>query len=640
MDLHLKNLFSRFQDQFGSGPGLGPGSGVCLMKVEGISSNIIQSVFKASASLYRSEPWKRFRPSHLFGVRVGKDSDWLGKRQSFQCVQFIGGDGGDIAIYMYKSMNSALKMSNDSWEMVRVPNVEVFRVTYELESLMLPCNKRMVKSLCLEVSGNDRFPVIDVARCMTSGELRFRNPTLEELRLVFAVMKALSLVHPLLLQEENQVEGLSRMIKFSPFIETVDVQWPPEMFKGHGFVAVTVSHPPGQSYEQKSKNTAVMAREDDELEIVSGMTSLHVGVGAEAGLKRCTMCEKPVHRDESVCCSHCRATIYCGSDCEKRHWREMHRSVCSLYEAMMSREEELKIKIFTFSCFAENPCEWLGSLGIHKKGMWRRQCGCYSHCPFGLLNGFSSDAQSESWGGLEDGDYPQDLPIQNLNNGRTSGMILLSDWSDYYDLRCLPSSSPVCDILSYPLTLYHIITTLSIHCKNLLLKGKEVTVHYIGPERELDWIKAFAEINHLLNGLETVQIIMVGPEVPSNLSGTIATASTSNNSRVKVSFVKGLYQDEATYLTSPDVVVALNCDLDGYSSWAGAVEAVNNMCIPGFFTDKTEDACGNAKAVLRNAGLNISYTVAPNPFRSPVRTYAESSNLPCYSNGFIIGVNT
>ncbi|CAH2078330.1 unnamed protein product [Thlaspi arvense] len=274
MDLHLKNLFGRFQDQFGSGPGLGPGSGVCLMKVEGISSNIIQSIFKASASLYRSEPWKRLRPGHLFGVRVGKDSDWSGKRQPFQCVQFIGGDGGDIAVYMYRSMSYALKMTDDSWEMARVPNVEVLRVTYELESLMLPSNKKMVKSLSLEVSGTDRFPVIDVARCMSSGDLQFRNPSLEELKLVFAVMKALSLVHPLLVQEEKQVRGSSRMIKFSPFIETVDVQWPQEMFKGHDFVAVTVSHPPGQSYEQKSKKAAEMARDDDdELEVVSGMQS-------------------------------------------------------------------------------------------------------------------------------------------------------------------------------------------------------------------------------------------------------------------------------------------------------------------------------------------------------------------------------
>ena len=72
MDLHLKNLFDRFQGQFGSGPVLCPGSGTCLMKVEGIASNFIKSLFKASAALYRTEPWRRLHPGHFFGVRVGK----------------------------------------------------------------------------------------------------------------------------------------------------------------------------------------------------------------------------------------------------------------------------------------------------------------------------------------------------------------------------------------------------------------------------------------------------------------------------------------------------------------------------------------------------------------------------------------
>ncbi|CAK7344616.1 unnamed protein product [Dovyalis caffra] len=61
MDLHLKNLYGRFQEQFGSGPGLIPGSGTCLMKVEGISPNFIKSIYKGSAALYRTEPWKRLR---------------------------------------------------------------------------------------------------------------------------------------------------------------------------------------------------------------------------------------------------------------------------------------------------------------------------------------------------------------------------------------------------------------------------------------------------------------------------------------------------------------------------------------------------------------------------------------------------
>ncbi|XP_010529428.1 PREDICTED: zinc finger MYND domain-containing protein 15 [Tarenaya hassleriana] len=635
MDLHLESLFGRFQDQFGSGPGLGPGSGVCLMKVEGISPTIVKSIFRASASLYRTEPWRRLRPGHLFGVRVGKDSDWSGKKQPFPCVQFIGGDGGDISIYMYRSRNDAEKMIEDPREMARVPKVEVLRVTYELESLMFPSNKKMIKSLSLEVSGTDRFPVVDVARCTASGELRFRNPTLEELRFVYAVMKALSLVHPLLQEEKQGGLRWPRMISFVPFIETVDVQWPVEMIvKGNDFVAVTVSHPPGQSYEENP--TSMVETEEDRLETITERALLDLG-SSDTVSRKCAMCLKAIHRDKSLCCSHCSATIYCSSDCEKRHWREIHRSVCSLYKAMMAKEEELEIKIFAFPCFAENPCEWLGSLGIHKKGMWRRKCHCYSHWPFGLLP-FSSDSLYESWGGLRNEEYPQDLPFQNQGNGIGPGPILLSDWSEYYKLRSLSPSSPVADILSHPLTLYHILTTLSVHSKNLLLRGKEVNVHYLGPEPELDWIQAFAEIGHLLKGTGTVKITMVGPEVPSDMSGT--TRSSSNSSIVKVHFVKGLYQEEAAYLASPDVVVALNCDLDGFSSWEGALEVMNKMGFLGFFTNKTEDSCRNAKASLRSAGMEISYPVCPNPFRSPVRTFEGSNNLPCYSNAFILGVNT
>ncbi|KAK8716952.1 hypothetical protein V6N13_044242 [Hibiscus sabdariffa] len=58
MDLQLKNLFDGFHEQFGSGPG----SRTCLMKVEDISSTFIKPLFKASAAIYRTGPWRRLHP--------------------------------------------------------------------------------------------------------------------------------------------------------------------------------------------------------------------------------------------------------------------------------------------------------------------------------------------------------------------------------------------------------------------------------------------------------------------------------------------------------------------------------------------------------------------------------------------------
>ncbi|KAJ4981061.1 hypothetical protein NE237_031898 [Protea cynaroides] len=631
MDVHLNNLFARFQQQFGSGPGLGPGSGTCLLKIDGIAPAFIKSLFKASAALYRTDPWKRLRPRHLFGVRVGKDSDWTGKKQPFPCAQFIGGEGGDLSFHMFRSQLDALKMTG-SRETIRVPNVEVLRVSYELESLMFPSNRKMIKSLSLEVSGTDRFPVIDVARCTSTGELQFRSPTLEELRFVFAFMKAVALVHPLLQQDKEAAPKWSRLMVFEPFIETVDVQWPPEMAKGWDQIAVTISHPPDQAYEEKGNSTASSTptkySEPPKEEVVDFKTNW------AAGLRQCAMCEKEVNGDQSLCCSWCRAIVYCDPVCQKQHWKETHKGLCGLYKAMMEREEELAMKIFMFPCSVEHPCKWLEFLGLHQKGMWRRKCNCYFHCPFGLLP--VKGGLWDSWGNLDDEEYPRDSPFPNHLRDGISSPILLSGWSEYYNLRSLPFSSPVAVILSHPLTVYYILTTLSMSSKNLLLKGKDVVLHYLGPEGELDWMAAFAEIGHLLNGLGNIQVVMVGPEVPTNLSGTMSGIS----SRVRVNLVRGVYQEEAAYLPSPDIVIALNCGLESYPSWSGALDLIKSKNIPAFFTDQSEISCSNAKQVVRGAGLHITHPLTPNPFRSPVRNQEPSSNLPSYSNGFVLGVNT
>lgn len=632
MDLHLKNLFGRFQDQFGSGPGLGPGSGTCLMKVEGIAPNCIKSIYRAAAALYRTEPWKRLHPGHLFGIRVGKDSDWSNKKQPFPCAQFVGGDGGDIGIYMFRNENDGKRMTG-SRETIRIPNVELLRVTFETESLMFPSNKKMIRSLSLEASGTDRFPVIDVTRCTTSGELWFRNPMLEELRFVYAFMRAISLVHPLLQVDTDGGPKWSRLLHFEPFIETVDVQWPPEMAKGNDLVAVTVSHPPGQVYDEKASSTS-HSTPTKYAEPTKEETFADVRMNSNGGLRQCATCEKEVHGDQSVCCGRCRAVIYCSSTCQKQQWKDTHKSECGLYKAMMEREEELAMKIFMFPCSADQPCKWLEALGVHQKGMWRRKCSCYSHCPFGLLP--VKGGLWDSWGGLDDEEYPQDAPYHNHIRDGISSPILLSGWSEYYNLRSLPLSSPVADILSHPLTVYYILTALSISSKNRLLKGKEVILHYLGPEGELDWMPAFAEIGHLLNGSGNIQIVMVGPEVPTNLSGTTSGIS----SRVRVNLLRGVYQEEATYLPSPHVIIALNCVLDRNGSWSGALDVIKTMGFPAFFTDQSEISCANAKQVLRSAGLHITHPVTPNPFRSPVRNHSPSGNLPSYSNGFVFGVNT
>ncbi|KAL6197610.1 hypothetical protein ACLB2K_033217 [Fragaria x ananassa] len=331
-------------------------------------------MFRAAAALYRTDPWKRLCPAHLFGVRVGKDTDWPGKKQLFPCVQFIGGDGGDIGFHMFRLQNDAKRMTG-SRETIEVPNVELVRVTFERDSVMFPSNRKMIKTLSLEVSGNDRFPVVDVVRCTSSGTLKFRNATLEELKFVYAFMQAIALVHPLL-QADKGGPKWSRLMYYEPFIETVDVQWPQEMSNGFDLVAVTISHPPGQAYEEKASSTATSRSSTPTkyAEPSKEETFLDLRVYSNGSIRQCAACKKEIHSDQTLCCGRCRAVIYCSSVCQKQHLKETHKIMCGLYKAMMEREEEPAMNIFMFPSAADHPCKWLESLGIHQKGMWRRKC--------------------------------------------------------------------------------------------------------------------------------------------------------------------------------------------------------------------------------------------------------------------------
>lgn len=294
------------------------------------------------------------------------------------------------------------------------------------------------------------------------------------------------------------------------------------------------------------------------------------------------------------------------------------------------------MKGFLFPCLMEQSCKWLKIAGLHGKGMWRRMCGCFKEYAFGLLPPLEGGSGlAEAWG-MEPGDHPSDTPLLDYIGGDNPSMVLLSGWSEYYNLRELPLSSPVAALLSFPLSLYHIVTSLSVATKSDLAKGRGVVVHYLGPEVELDWLPAFSELGHLLGGSGSLHIMMIGPEVPSSLSG----AASSLGRNLKVSFVQGLYQEEVNSLPPPQVLVALNSGLEIYSSWLGALEVIKAQGTQIFSTGYSEPCCANAKQVLRAAGLHVSYPVTPNPFRSPVRNQMPSSNLPWFSNGFVFGVNT
>lgn len=615
MDWHLKEVFGLFQQQFGLGPGNGPSSGTSLLKVDALSTGFIKAIFGALAVLWRSNPWKRLKPSHLLGIKVDKDSDWPDARQPFVVAQLI-----DHGIYFFRSEADARGMMgiHGLGNTKSIPLKGLLRVTYGLEAELSPVNRKMIKTLGLEIAGAKAYPVIDVVyspKDIADGFPSFRNPTVEELHWFYAALRALTQIHPLL----QQVDGVQGGAMFKDLTKNLEISWPSEDTGLQGNATVRVTFPPKDEHEEQvnppPKLVEVVSENRNTAELESKVP------------RQCTLCGIEVPADRAPRCSRCKAVIYCSHACQKKHWKETHKVSCELYKAMMEREEELEIKGFSFVCVMEHSCNWLESMGLHGKGMWRRLCTCFKQYPFGLLPPVEGGSMARVWA-VEHGKYPPDSPLQEY--------LVLSSWAEYYDLRGLPADSPVALILSFPLSLYSIVTSLCVPTKTMLSKGREVIVHYLGPEGELDWLPAFSEIGYLLGGSGSLHVMMIGPEVPIALAGGM----TAVNPKLRVTFIRGLYQEEANALPTPHVVVALNSQLEAHSSWAGALEVIKAQAVPAFFTDYAEPCCVNAKQMLRATGLQITHPVSANPFRSPVRNQIADTNLPWYSNGFVFGVNT
>ncbi|KAG6555095.1 hypothetical protein Mapa_003130 [Marchantia paleacea] len=710
MDVHLKEVFWSFGDQFGVGRGSD------LLEVKGVNTPLLECVFRTIADLWRSAPWKRLNSSDLLGVKIGKPSDWSPLvRQPFKCARFLGAGTKNLGVDLLRSERDAVGPTGKPTK--AIPASGLLRITFGAETDLFPSVRRMIWSLGLEIAGPSAYPAVEVIFPMKSKMLvdrkysSYRIPHVLELKWLIVCLKALTEVHPQL----QKVRKSGGLYKFDDLLQNVELSLPKT---GEGYlvpddgpsITVRVTYPPRVTFDVIPK-----LDETDDRDSCSALLSS----------RQCVTCMKELQADRPPKCGSCKAVFYCGTACQKKDWKEIHKDECAQYEKMMDRSPELEIKELMFPVIdSERSCRWLDQMGLHGKGMWRRICKCYHSCPFGhlplesLVGGW---AHTAAWG-LEHGSYPPDAPLvipdrkisssqgssnscgthsgtnssqckrggrpaaasaasngagpglkincktggspvsSVSNGGRSNGTVSsensngtrcntygsdrstgsdgssLSCWVDYYHLRSLTFLSPVAAILTYPLTVYNIVTSICTSTKTILAKHKEVTIHYLGPQWELDWLPAFAEVGHLLSAFQSgsLHIVMVGPEVPNSLSGE----ATALGKKLRITYVQGLYQEEATALFPPHLVVALNAGLDRSETWAGDLNTIKQQAVPTYFTDYAESCCLNAKQVLLAAELPLTQPIVPNAFRSPVRSRVPFTDVPWFTNGFLFGVNT
>ncbi|XP_041372372.1 zinc finger MYND domain-containing protein 15-like [Gigantopelta aegis] len=357
---------------------------------------------------------------------------------------------------------------------------------------------------------------------------------------------------------------------------------------------------------------------------------------SELWFRQCNMCPMKGTPDLFKKCSSCDAIIYCSKECQKRGWSQpgdmknhSHKRWCARMKQYMTRTTELAD--FPFSYVQETTSldfhvlayrKFLKKHGVYNKGMWRREC---------LL--WAQQGNDIPFGDLTDDDNPFVLPTEGAVLSTKPDSVPpdmskpFTDWTQYYTFRGFSLDSPIAALLSFPLTLYYLVTScFKTDYPDRLKTGDTFVIHLVGAEKEVEMLAAFQEFARLLPTMK-FQIDMVGNEI----SKSVKKGRQLEN--IKMTCYKGWYHTQK--LDKPDLVVGFNAGIGAYVTWGETLKKLKMDSTPVYLTDYCQLSCECAREAME--GLGVGSTTEPiiNPFRSPLRKVCEENNMPWYSNAFI-----
>jgi len=183
--------------------------------------------------------------------------------------------------------------------------------------------------------------------------------------------------------------------------------------------------------------------------------------------------------------------------------------------------------------------------GVFKQGLWIREC--------------EERNEKHEYGELDSDDYV--LPSESClleSNPPAPLQHVLEGWQDYYEWRTFRIDSPLCVLMQWSLTIYHVLTRClrtDYSIDVMIDKCKPVIIHIVGVEKEADLCATFQELENLLPDL-TFDIHLIGPFVSKRCDGRL-----KSKERVSITLHRGLYHC-LTFNSSPTLVIeALYTDI-------------------------------------------------------------------------------
>uniref|UniRef100_A0A8C9ITK2 Zinc finger MYND-type containing 15 n=1 Tax=Piliocolobus tephrosceles TaxID=591936 RepID=A0A8C9ITK2_9PRIM len=331
--------------------------------------------------------------------------------------------------------------------------------------------------------------------------------------------------------------------------------------------------------------------------------------------RTCHVCHRHSFEVKLTPCPQCSAVLYCGEACLRADWRRCpddvsHRFWCPRLAAFMDRAGELAALPFTYT----------------------------AGDPYQLLQG----------------DGPALMPPVPPDPPRA----LFGSWQDYYTWRGLSLDSPTAVLLTYPLTVYYIITHLVPQSfPELNIQNKQsLKIHVVEAGKEFDLVMVFWELLVLLphvalelqfvgDGLppesdqQHFTLQRDGPEVSVRAGSGISARPSSGTKE------KGAHRDLQIKVSArpyhllqgpkPDLVIGFNSGFGLKDTWLSSLPRLQSLRVPAFFTESSEYGCVMDDQTMAVATGGGTSPPQPNPFRSPFRLRAADNCMPWYCNAFI-----
>ncbi|XP_044856469.1 zinc finger MYND domain-containing protein 15 isoform X2 [Mauremys mutica] len=350
-------------------------------------------------------------------------------------------------------------------------------------------------------------------------------------------------------------------------------------------------------------------------------------------VRACHVCKRHAFQGRLAPCQQCRAVLYCSERCRAADWARSpedaaHRAWCPRMAGYMARARQLADLPFSFA--AE-----VTSDGFNREGFLAAR---------GLTGGYwaheSMLVRAPGYGvGL--GGRPDWRP----------GLLQSGSWQEYYAWRGLPLGSPLAVLLSYPLSVYYIVTQLAPrHFPELnILNKQSLRIHIVETGKESDMAPLFWELSVLLPHV-SLELLFVGGVLPPEADGQQVLLQRTEAQGVRVwpgpaPKAKGgrgglqlkFCAQPPPLLPGPkpDLVIGFNSGFALKDTWLSALPRLQALRVPAYFTECSEYSCAVDEATVSMATGGSTGPAHVNPFRSPFRQAGVDNAMPWYSNAFI-----